>query len=102
MAWYTSTDNCIDTLPLPSSWMDLIVEGQEPVEQRISSQLIADVNRLERPCLLALDGYKEAPFGTAAQWHMQDSGGGGNRSTAVQRQFCFPLQCRNRRYSSRE
>jgi len=60
MAWYTSADNCINTLPLPTGWLDQIVDGQHLVNQEIARCLIADVDRLKRPCFFALDGYKGA------------------------------------------
>lgn len=60
MAWYTSTDNCVNALPLSARWMDQIVNGQNLVDQEIGRHLIADVDRLGRPCFFALDGYKGA------------------------------------------
>jgi hypothetical protein len=49
MAWYTSSDNCINTLPLPSGWLNQIVDGQHLVNQEIASCLLAGVDRLKRP-----------------------------------------------------
>jgi hypothetical protein len=60
MAWYTSTENCINPLPRSARWLDQIVSGQNLVDQEIGRQLIADVDRLERPRFFALDGYKGA------------------------------------------
>jgi hypothetical protein len=60
MAWYTSTENCINTLPLSARWLDQIVSSQDLVDQEIGKQLIADVDRLEHRFFFALDGYRGA------------------------------------------
>jgi hypothetical protein len=60
MAWYASSDNCINQLSVPKAWRDQIVCGWDDVVRSIGIRLIADVNHLHRPCFLALDGYKGA------------------------------------------
>jgi hypothetical protein len=60
MAWYTSPDNCINRPPLPEAWQSQIKSGTAEVHRALANALIADVQRLQRPCFLALDGYKGA------------------------------------------
>jgi len=60
MAWYTSEENCLNTLSFPDTWLHQIVSGQELVHREMATRLIADLDRLGRPCIFALDGYKGA------------------------------------------
>jgi hypothetical protein len=60
MAWYTSSDNSINHPPIPQTWQNKIIHGQGNVDKVLSSALNADIQRLHRPCLLALDGFKGA------------------------------------------
>ena len=60
MAWYASSDNCVNRVPLPRMWQDRIVNGWHCVNETLGRCLIADVDRLQRPCFLALEGYKGA------------------------------------------
>jgi len=58
MAWYTSPDNCINRPQLPEAWQNQILNGPDTVHDALAAALIADLDRLQRPVLLALDGYK--------------------------------------------
>ena len=60
MAWYTSLDNSINRLQLPSTWQKQIVDGSEGISNVIAKVLLDDLQRLNRPILFALDGYKGA------------------------------------------
>ncbi|MDD5198294.1 MAG: hypothetical protein PHC88_00695 [Terrimicrobiaceae bacterium] len=60
MAWFTSPDNCINRPQLPAGWLEQIINGRDAVGETIAKSLLADLDRLQRPCFLALDGYKGA------------------------------------------
>ncbi len=63
MAWYTSPDNCINRPPLPEAWKKQIVSGTRNICRTIADALLADLRGLDRPCFLALDGYKGVKLG---------------------------------------
>jgi len=63
MAWYTSPDNCINRPPLPEAWRQRILNGLPRICRLISDTLLRDLPRLNRPCFLALDGYKGTKLG---------------------------------------
>ena len=60
MAWYTSPDNLINRPPLAEGWQDRICTGAPAVHKALADALLADITRLKRPLILALDGYKGA------------------------------------------
>ncbi|PYE52775.1 hypothetical protein [Deinococcus yavapaiensis] len=61
MAWYSSTDNPVNRPPLPPSWPESVARGVEALDV-IARTLLDDVERLGRPCVVALDGYKGTDF----------------------------------------
>ena len=63
MAWYTSPDNCINRPPMPQAWKDRIVSGIPEASRVIAEALVSDLQRLQRPVFLALDGYKGTRLG---------------------------------------
>ena len=66
MAWYTSPDNCINRPPIPQSWKDRIVTGVAEASRVIAEAVLSDLQHLQRPVFLALDGYKGTRLGLYA------------------------------------
>jgi hypothetical protein len=62
MAWYTSTDNCINRLPLPETSCRRIQNGYNEVVAALADALIEQTNSAGRPVLAALDGFKGVAF----------------------------------------
>jgi hypothetical protein len=62
MGWRTSPDNPVNRPPVPAAWRSRILDGQAALSDAIGRALAGDADRLGRPCLLALDGYKGAKF----------------------------------------
>jgi hypothetical protein len=60
MAWYQSSTNRINCPPLPPTWQSEIITGRDNVNEVLVKSLIADVDKLNRPCFVILDGYKGA------------------------------------------
>lgn len=61
MAWHASHDNPVNRPLLPPSWPARLTRGAEALAS-IARTLVGDVDRLGRPCVVALDGYKGADF----------------------------------------
>lgn len=62
MAWYTSTDNLINRARLAPAWTDGLIRGNDLASASIAQTLAADIDRLNRPAVLAIDGYKGTQF----------------------------------------
>lgn len=64
MAWYTSPDNLVNRPRPEPQWRSGLLQGPAAYAS-IARTLADDAARLARPCVLALDGFQEADFGTA-------------------------------------
>ncbi len=83
MAWYCSLENQINRPRIAPAWHAGIVRGMPSVVSAMAEAVAGDGDRTNRPCVVALDGYKGVAFGPLVEALARQLEGKGFRVTVV-------------------